>query len=376
MLQPYRLTFYNKLNKFSSDTEWIIYHGIKKTEDGRPAYTGKVGFENIGLVESQYRLGPFTLVIHKGLMREIKKFDPDMIIIQSITGNLSYRRVVNWASNNHKVIINWTCAWDRGLAKGGLLKFKNMLVSTFFRRGHAFLTYSNKAIKYVVDRGVDKSKVSVCYNGIEIDDMIRNEKEIIAESVIIADKHLLKNNVVFLYVGGLLEEKKVGLLIDAFKIIREKNASVKLLIIGDGPLKDDIIGKINSLKDDNIIYLGRIIDGVDPYFAASTCLVLPGAGGLALNQAMFWRKICIASEADGTEDDLVIEGESGFRFLKDELQSLVDAMQRVIQLNPAQREKLGENARSIILNKSNVNHMVDVFRKTIMGFYPELTTKK
>jgi glycosyltransferase involved in cell wall biosynthesis len=374
MLQPYRLTFYEKLDRFSPDAEWIFFHGTKRSEDGRPAYTGKTSFRNTGLVEKIQRIGPFRLLIHEGLFQEVVKFNPDMIIIQSVTGNLSYRKVVNWAKKNNKIILNWTCAWDPGLAKGILLKLKNHFVSTFYADNHAFLTYSTRAIEYVMQRGVERSRIVVCYNGIETDNMVLHENEIIQESENIIGKLNLKNFTVFLYVGGLVPEKRTDLLVEAFRVIREQNESVKLLIIGDGPLKEQLLGKIKQLDDENIIYLGRIIDNVDPYFAASTCLVLPGTGGLALNQAMFWRKICIAGEADGTEDDLVIDGKTGFRFEKDDLDSLIEAMQKVIRTDELQREQMGNQSRDIILNKSNVNHMVEVFTQTIVKFFPELGT--
>ncbi len=376
MLQPYRLTFYEKLDKFNPNVEWIFFHGVKKSEDGRPAYSGKTNFKNVGLVETVKHVGPFKILIHKGLYREVHKFDPDLIIIQSITGNLSYRRVVNWAKRNNKIIINWTCAWEPGLAKGFLLRFKNQLVKSFYNNNHAFFTYSSTAVKYVREKGVEESKIVVCYNGIETDDMLLHENEIITESEALKDKLGLRNNTVFLYVGGLVPEKRVDLLIDAFRVVRSQNKDIKLLIIGDGPLKDEITGKINEMDDKDILYLGRIINNVDPYFAASTCLVLPGTGGLALNQSMFWRKICIAGEADGTEDDLVIDGRTGFRFMKGDLNSLIEDMQKVINLDEKEKEVMGNRAREIITSKSNVNYMVKIFTQTILKFFPDLEDVK
>lgn len=372
MLQPYRLTFYEKLNKISPNAKWIVFHGVKKTEDGRPAYAGKAAFENIGLSEINYKLGPFNIRVHKGLLQEVRKFNPDLIIIQSITGNLSYRSVVNWAKRNNKIIVNWACAWEPKLAKGLLLKLKNILVRNFYKKGDAFLTYSTKAVKYVMDRGIDKSKITVCYNGIETDDLILNEKAIIEASEAIIEKYSLQHSTNFIYVGGLIPEKRVDLLIEAFAIISSENNACKLFIIGDGPLKDTMLKQIEPLNKGNIFYLGRIIDGVDPYFAASTCLVLPGVGGLALNQAMFWKKICIASEADGTEEDLIINGKTGFRFIKDDLNSLVESMRKVMNIDKKELEVMGNHAKDIIVNKSCVNNMVNVFSDTIVGFLPEL----
>jgi glycosyltransferase involved in cell wall biosynthesis len=124
---------------------------------------------------------------------------------------------------------------------------------------------------------------------------------------------------------------------------------------------------IKELGDPNVIYLGRIIDGVDPYFAAADCFVLPGIGGLALNQAMFWRKTCIVSEADGTENDLVIESETGFRFEKDNLQSLTNAMERRFKSSPSEIEEMSAKSREFIETKSNVNSMVQVFSESAVN---------
>ena len=122
---------------------------------------------------------------------------------------------------------------------------------------------------------------------------------------------------------------------------------------------------MEKVNDNHILYLGRIVDKVDEYFAAADCLVLPGVGGLALNQAMFWGKLCIVSEADGTEDDLVIDGETGFRFEKGNLVSLREAMEKMVLLDPLKHDKMSKTAKKIILEKSNTNNMVNIFIETL-----------
>ena len=112
-------------------------------------------------------------------------------------------------------------------------------------------------------------------------------------------------------------------------------------------------------------FFGRIIDGVDAYFAAADVFVLPGLGGLAFNQAMFWRTPCIGGEADGTEDDLVMDGVTGFRFKPGDADSLRDAMQRALAMQPARRAEMGDAARRVIVERSNVNFMVQMFSRTL-----------
>jgi len=365
MLQPYRLTFYKKLGLLNSENQWIIYHGVQYTEDGRPAFKGDPGFENEGFREYLFRIGPFKIVYNLGLFSALKKFNPDLVILQGIAGDITNRRVVSLAKRKNRKIILWTCGWEPGKAKGILLSFKNYLVSAFFKKADFHLTYSTTASEYAKKMGVSPDKIKTCYNGIEIDEMVKNEKSVVEKSKKIRKDYELNGYVTFLYVGGLLPEKKVELLIDGFKQLHRKYTHVKLLIVGDGPLKEKILKQIRELNDSNIYYLGRIIEGIDPYFYASDCLVLPGTGGLALNQAMFWGKTCIVSEADGTEDDLVFEGKTGYRFEKDDLRSLRDAMERRVLTKPDDLDKMSKTARILIMEKSNVNNMVKIFIDTV-----------
>lgn len=365
MLQPYRITFYEKLATYDQDYQWKVFHGVKRVEDGRPPFSGKTSFNNVGLREYRLNIGPFRLIYNYGLIREVKRFKPDLVILQGIAGDISNRRLVNWAKRKNRKIILWTCGWDSGLAKGIMLKLKNYLVSIFFRKADMHLTYSTKANKYAEDMGVNPENIITCYNGIEIDSMLETQKETISISKQIIEKYELEGFITFIYVGGLVQDKNVDLLIDAFSDLRKKYDNIKLIIVGDGPLKDHLLKKMADMDDDNIYFLGRILDGVDSYFAASDCLVLPGAGGLAFNQAMFWGKTCITSIADGTEDDLVIEGKTGYRFLKDSRESLMVAMERRINADPQDIYRMSEAAREIIITKSNVNNMVKIFATTV-----------
>jgi len=365
LLQNYRLSFYEKLSTLKNDYHLTVFYGVNYKEDGKAGYTGATKFLSKGFREYKFRILPFDMVFNRGMYSELIKTDPDVIIILTSTGNMTYRRIISWAKRKGKKIIIWTSGWDPGRAKGIMLSFKNRLVLSFFKKADFFLTYSTYASRYVESMGIDKSIIETCYNGIEIDNLIKNTPDIIKTSKDIIRKYNLEDHITFLYVGGIIPEKRVDLLLDAFVELRKKFGNIKLLIIGDGPLRTMVENKLKLYNDPNIIYLGRIIEGVDPFFAASDCLVLPGAGGLALNQAMFWKKPCIVSKADGTEDDLVIENITGYRFKENDLESLISAMSQRIQAKEGKISFLSENAYQIIVNKSNVNNMVQVFSRTI-----------
>jgi len=68
----------------------------------------------------------------------------------------------------------------------------------------------------------------------------------------------LENKTVLLYVGRLLEIKNIFLLIDSFKDIREKHKNTMLVIVGDGPQKDDLRQySIAQYLSKDIIFTGK-----------------------------------------------------------------------------------------------------------------------
>lgn len=370
-LQHYRLSFYDKLTQTDQNIKWNVYHGIQKNDHGRPAFKGDTNFQNETFIENTIKVGPFRIVHNKGLLKKIKKFDPDIIVLPGIAGNITNRLVANWGRRNKKRIIIWTCGWEPGLAKGAILSLKNAMVSSFFKKGDFHLTYSTKASQYTESMGIPSEIIDTCYNGIEIDHLLASETEVLEKSIEIRKQLKLDDYVTFLYVGGLIPEKRIDLLINSFSELRKTYNNIKLLIVGDGPEKPMMLKMLAQCDDNHITYLGRIVEGVDQYFASADCFVMPGIGGLALNQAMFWGKICIVSEADGTEDDLVIPDKTGFRFEKDSLPSIKNSMEEMIKLNQSKIDTFSKNAREIIINYSNTNHMVDKFSTTIKELLKE-----
>ncbi|MFX7690329.1 glycosyltransferase family 4 protein, partial [Acinetobacter baumannii] len=64
---------------------------------------------------------------------------------------------------------------------------------------------------------------------------------------------------------------------------------------------------------DDVVFTGAIVEGVGPYFDAAEVYLLPGTGGLGINEAMAHSLPIISGFADGSADDLVVDGENGYR---------------------------------------------------------------
>lgn len=98
---------------------------------------------------------------------------------------------------------------------------------------------------------------------------------------------------------------------------------------------------------------------LEPYYARADLFVLPGTGGLAIQQAMAHGLPVVAAQGDGTQDDLV-RTENGWRVSPDDLQALVNTLERALS-DPARLRRMGEAAYHIVAEEINVEKMVQVF---------------
>lgn len=364
IIPHYRKSFYEKLCSHSS-YEWLIFRGKKDLNDGRPDYKGQIDIPQTFVENEETKVGPYTIRWQKGLMEKIKVFAPDMIILLGIGGTVSTWVILLWSKMLGIRTIVWACGWEPQSARSFSLRVKRLFLRIFFSLPDYCLVYSTKAMKYLVGLGVASNKIAVCYNGIEIDVLLEREQEIMGNGLELRKQENLSDFKVFLYVGGMTKEKRVDLLLDAFSGVARHRSDVFLWLVGDGPALSSFKNHAEELGLHNIKFWGRIEDDVDCFFAAADFFVLPGVGGLALNQAMFWKTPCICTDADGTEEDLVVDGVSGKRFDRDDVESLSSNIRSCLDLDGKEKEVWGDNCRKIIMEQSNVNVMVDLFIKTL-----------
>lgn len=361
MLQPYRITFYERIVESNPNIRFNFFHGLTR-ESARPAYKDEVKFDTIPYYPKLIKVGPFGLYFNEGLLEKIKEFNPHAIILFGNPGVITNQEIVRWAKRKKIKVALWVCSWDNGKAKGIFKPIKDYITKLYFNKADYFLAYSSHAKKFIEDLTGKADNITIAYNGLDISGQLQNYNNVLSEAQVLRN-NLPPKSFLFLYVGGIIPTKKPIFLINAFIKLHKQNPNIYLWIIGSGPEKEKIEELIKQYP--NIQFWGRIVDGVDKYFAAADCFVLPGSGGLALNQAMFWKTPCIASFADGTEEDLVIDGQTGFRFEVKNEQNLIEKMNHILKMPESEREIYGENAYKLIVNQSNTEKMTKAFNVVI-----------
>jgi glycosyltransferase involved in cell wall biosynthesis len=98
-------------------------------------------------------------------------------------------------------------------------------------------------------------------------------------------------------------------------MVVRKVTNAKLVIVGEGPTKKNVLRLVDSFKlNDSVILAGKVNDEELPiYYAASDLIVLPSlmeGFGIVLLEAMASGKPCITTKVGGTED-VVVNNKTG-----------------------------------------------------------------
>jgi glycosyltransferase involved in cell wall biosynthesis len=100
-----------------------------------------------------------------------------------------------------------------------------------------------------------------------------------------------------------------------------------------------------------------------PYFAEADIFVLPGTGGLAIQEAMAHGLPVIVAKGDGTQDDLVRAG-NGWQIPPDDQEALIHTM-RTALTDVKRLRKMGAESYRIVSEEINLEKMVEAFVRAL-----------
>lgn len=169
----------------------------------------------------------------------------------------------------------------------------------------------------------------------------------------------VQNPVTFLLIARLLKEKGIYEFVEAAKRIKSKYPNTRFLLVGGldsnpGSIKRKEIK--NWIKEGIIEWPGHVED-VRPWISQGSVFVLPSfyREGVprSIQEAMAMGRPVITTDAPGCRET-VIEGINGFLVPVQDVEALVQAMERFIQ-KPELIEKMGKESRRIAEERFDVH---------------------
>lgn len=329
--------------------------------DAKPGATGRVGVA-ARVIEHEHRypfsetvLAGWTLRRAPALARIVQEVAPCAVVCMAHVGHLAHWALVRAQRRQGFALVAWQCGYEyhEHPLKAALLK-------RFVPRFDHHLAYHGRAAAYALRHGASPQAVTVMHNTIDesrvqcLDPAQARER--------LQDRHPeLAGRRIVLFVGALLAEKRLQALLQATE--RLGRADVALLVVGDGPEAASLRAQVAGRGD--VILAGAVLEGVGAYFDAADVYVLPGTGGLGINEAMAHGLPVISGDADGSADDLVIPGITGLRWRSGDPDELAGLIATVLD-DPHAARAMGRAGRQRITGDLCFTRMVDRVRAVLV----------
>ena len=298
---------------------------------GRVADPSKVVDSHANFALTEKRVLGFDLRYQHGLNESLDKILPTVVVSTCHPGSLSEWKMLAWARRRKVRRVAWQCGYEYN--PGRILK--QLALDRFIPQFNFHLCYHSHAQEFAIRHGADLGQTLVMHNTIDERNIISGNAQQ-AKAELVKRFSQLEGKAQILYVGAVLAEKRLELVFDALEKLNRKD--VMFVVVGDGPHLATLKQQYANRKD--WLSVGRVVEGVGTYFDAADVFVLPGTGGLAINEAMAYRLPVISGYADGSTDDLVVDGVTGFRLREESAAELADRLREVL-VDPARATAMG-----------------------------------
>lgn len=343
VLPNYRAPFFDLLAS-ACDGGMSLFTGLPRPVEGI-ATTDKLQVADYKLGKNIHLLGgSFYLCYQQGLIDWLEEWNPDALIMEANPRYLSSRSAVEWMHKRDRPVIGW------GLGAPSVSKFREKRRIDFLSQFDAMIAYSLRGANEYADLGFPVDYLFVAHNSVSPSPTWDMPVRPLTFDV----------RPCILFVGRLQARKNVDLLLGA---CAEMESQPRLVIVGDGPEREALESLASELYPSAEFVGARHGAELTPYFTGADLFVLPGTGGLAVQEAMSYGLPVIVAEGDGTQDDLVRKG-NGWQIPPDDFDALVLTMKDALS-DVARLRKMGEESYRVVKEEINIEKMAETFVRAL-----------
>lgn len=255
-------------------------------------------FKKIGkVIELPDRKKNLLLYIRK-LKKILKNNDYDIVHIHGNSGTMGIESLISKISGIKKIIVH---SHNTECGHPVLNKILNPVMK---KTANVYLSCSEAAGEWLFG----KNNYTVLNNAINLEKFRYNEK--------IRNKYRqdfnIKENIVIGHVGRINKQKNQEFLLDVFYEIHRRSKRTKLMLVGDGPLEQEIKEKIIKMDLENDVLMLGMREDANNVFQAMDIFVFPSLFeglGISLIEAQTSGLRCFASDkipAEANATDTVL----------------------------------------------------------------------
>lgn len=171
------------------------------------------------------------------------------------------------------------------------------------------------------------------------------------------------NGIRFLFVGRIMRDKGSGEIISAMENIRKEYPQATLDVVGW--CDEDYTDILNNAQKRGDVRFHGIQSDVRPFYSQCHCTVLPsyheGTANVMLESSATGRPV-ITTRVAGCKETFT-EGITGFGCEPKNVESLVAAMRKFMNLSQKQREEMGLSARNKMEKEYDRNMVIEAYQE-------------
>lgn len=285
---------------------------------------------------------PYYFCYQGGLPAWLEEWNPDALIVEANFRYLSSPAAVKWMRSRGRPVLGWGLGAPRS---GG---FFGRIRDRFLGQFDGLVAYSARGAQQYASIGFSPDRIFVAPNAVAPAPAhplpVRADQYAGAPSL--------------LFVGRLQARKRLPSLLQACANLPAA-LKPRLVIVGDGPESDSLRTLAREVYPSAEFAGPKHGAELDPYFRAADLFVLPGTGGLAVQQAMSYGLPVIVAQGDGTQDDLV-RPDNGWQIPANNDLALADCLRAALEDLPRLR-RMGAESYRIVAQEINLEHMASVF---------------
>jgi len=295
----------------------------------------------------------FYFCYQRGLIRWLETWNPDALILEANFRYLSSPAAIRWMHSRKRPVIGW--GLGAPVDRGPLAALRG----NFLRQFDGMIAYSARGAEQYAACGIPEEKIFVAPNAVA-----PAPKEPLPAREPVAETGVPRPTQPFvLFVGRLQARKRIPSLLKACAELPE-GLKPRLVIVGEGPELDNLRSQAQSLYPAAEFPGAKHGEELAAYFRAADLFVLPGTGGLAVQEAMSYGLPVIVAEGDGTQNDLV-RSVNGWQIPPEDDFALLFALQEALQ-DVARLRRLGAESYRIVAEEINLERMVSVFVEALV----------
>lgn len=318
ILAPYRIKLFETISE-NSDIDFTLI----LTSRGEK---GRVGWmDNLKNLKFNYQVLPGINIqlnferqisFNLSLFRYLIKERPDVVITSGFQLNTLFAIIYSYIY--HKKMIIWTELTKDTERHRQIGTFKKLIRRFVANHAHSFICAGQMAKDYILslNSNTKDTKFYLAYNTINKEQFLtalkyhklnRNEVRKVRE---------LSDSILLLFVGRFVEIKGLKELLNIIDFLRPKYPQIKLMLVGDGPLRKELQDICNQKGLTNVIFEGfKSPEQLPLYYSIADIFVLlshKDCNPLVIIEALTASLPIVASKYVGNHVEFVKNGLNGF----------------------------------------------------------------